>query len=230
MKKITFAIFATLLIFTSCEEVESSLTKSELEILVGKEYKLELLNAPKQLEWISTNDFVASVSQDGLIKANFVGETNITVDGHTCKLTVTPRIKDYKIPYFKKGMTIEDIEKHVGKTRVEDGCIYVNDKGGNYGQYNNIIYYVNPQTNEISFFFANLDAPFSGGDISLLYDYISERYKLYTETTSHVKYYIDSNDPADATIAFRLIDNSDRDMDSNIKVGLAKDILPQTTD
>ncbi len=230
MKKITFAIFAILLIFTSCEEVESSLAKSELEILVGKEYKLELLNAPKQLEWISTNDFVASVSQDGLIKANFVGETNITVDGHKCKLTVTPRIKDYKIPYFKKGMTIEDIEKHVGKTRVEDGRIYVNDRGGHYGQYDNIVYYINPQTNEISFFFANLDAPFSGGDISLLYNYISERYKFYTEKYDD-KVYIDSNDPADATIAFILTDNSGRDMDSNIQVGLAKDILlPYTTD
>ena len=82
------------------EEVENvTVNPSEARIEVGGTYQLTAvvmpLDAPKEFQWTSSNQSVATVSGTGLVTAVAIGECNITVTAgdknDVCKVTVVER-------------------------------------------------------------------------------------------------------------------------------------------
>ena len=112
MRKSFFFAFAAIVAafaFTSCEPneqggnnsvtAEVSLKDKALELSIGEETRLTAVLNPSdanvELEWTSSNDTVASVSNAGLVKALSEGEAVITVkvkngeSSAACKITVS---------------------------------------------------------------------------------------------------------------------------------------------
>ncbi len=86
------------------------LDKEEVILNVGETYKLNASLYPDDatidiIEFKSTNDFIASIRQDGLITANKSGIATITLKCNDIVKTVTVRVKDSEgnIPYYIRG-------------------------------------------------------------------------------------------------------------------------------
>ena len=148
------------------------------------------------ISYTSENEYVASVSEDGLVTANFVGTTNIMLeaegDSQTFEVTVAPVSELYPEPEIEIGESKDAIVERFGDPDDEDEEI--------------IVYY---GFAESSFM---LMVAFDDEDlvqyymVVMEYDYVeeldtflSERY-LYVTEQDGVKVYINALDVNDATL------------------------------
>lgn len=97
-----------------------SLNKTSVKLVYDSAVKLSVniqpSNATESITWSSSNDKIAKVDNDGLVKAQGIGSTIITVTGSNgkqakCKVQVEPYIKEDGYPYVYKdesaNLTIE---------------------------------------------------------------------------------------------------------------------------
>lgn len=136
MKKILLCMLMVLpFVFTSCSDDD----KNEDDISLGKkEYKMNFLDKV-QIEATSTlditykteDDFIATVSDKGLITGGRVGETEIslsnTKDTKKVSVIIEPKAELYPEPEFPFGETRANIIKKLGKPDSEDDEVILYD-------------------------------------------------------------------------------------------------------
>lgn len=173
---IALVVFAC---FMSCSEDESHdlvVSPSSVSIASGEEIKL---SASENCDWRSESDFIATVDDDGIVKANFVGQTNIIAYNVT-KSTSVPvvvrgKCNTYTEPVLDFGTTMADIKSKEQRTLISET--------GNYLRYAG----ENSAVKDVVYMFDNGRMSSAGVLINGLYmtelvDFITERYKFVSET------------------------------------------------
>ncbi len=96
------------IIFSSCNEPVKVLNKNVLQLQRGKSYQLELEGATGTEDWVSTNPFAVTVTQTGKVTANYVGKSEILVEGQKCEVEVESLYGESILPYFVLDITFEE--------------------------------------------------------------------------------------------------------------------------
>ncbi len=101
-------------VLTSCsDEPEGPITISEtsLDLTVGMS---DQLTASEKGTWTSSNEFVATVNNDGKVEALHVGETVITITkgdrSANCKVVVKASNTSYSLPYMVWGADADAVK------------------------------------------------------------------------------------------------------------------------
>ena len=134
MKKIlSFIGIAIIAISLSgCSKEESSSTairikNNEIKLFRGTEAKLVVENASGNIVYKSRNKNIATVSEDGVVKGNVRGVTNILAyaggDSALCKVVVETKMNDLPEPILDFGKSRGDI-----KNKMPKGSEIVKDK------------------------------------------------------------------------------------------------------
>ena len=118
--------------FSSCNSNDdASISLSEKEVTLKVDATQQLKATGDVSKWSSENDFIASVSEKGMVTANHVGETRIMAEGSNssafCYVSVKPQYTYYIEPLCKEGTTKEDIKKFEKRklhTESSDGLFY----------------------------------------------------------------------------------------------------------
>ena len=136
MKKVIF--LSVILVFLNCCSKENDspddlvVKNANIELKAGGTAQIELTSS-LPVTYTSANEFNASVSTSGLVQANKVGKTEIsitnTVKTAKVNVSVTPVYSTYKDPYLNFGATRADVIKAAGepsKTNEYEDLIYEN--------------------------------------------------------------------------------------------------------
>lgn len=110
MKKL-FLILSMSMLFMACSDDKDDYTgqiPSTISLYVGETQKIEAVGA-----W-SDNEFVASVSNKGEVRAAHVGTALISAGFQYCTVTVKPKYNIYPDPYIKWGASISDVIRVAG--------------------------------------------------------------------------------------------------------------------
>lgn len=118
--------------FSSCSSNDDSpISLQEKEVSLKVNGTQQLKATGNVSKWSSENDFIVSVSENGIVTANHVGETRIMAQGSNgsafCNVSVKPQYTYYVEPLCKEGITIEDIKKFEKRklhTESSDGLFY----------------------------------------------------------------------------------------------------------
>jgi hypothetical protein len=141
MKKtsLIFALLISLVCFLSCskDEVKCSINTTLVNLRSDGTYAL--IVSPSGVGWTfeSGNNLIASVSSTGLIKANLVGTTTITIkneaEGFTaqCKVTVTPIYTMYRDPYLEFGASKSSVKAYENRTLLSENTTIISYTGEN---------------------------------------------------------------------------------------------------
>lgn len=134
MQKV-FMILAAMLsafAFTSCSsDDDSTVSLSESAVTLKVDENKQLKASGDVKKWGSENEFIASVSTNGLVTANHVGETQVIANGSNgsaiCHVTVQPQYTYYAEPPCKEGITKSDVKKYEKRnlrSESTDGLFY----------------------------------------------------------------------------------------------------------
>lgn len=97
------------------EKNEPSITiPSTVSINVGSTMNLGMTG-----NWSSSNDFIASVSGQGIITGNHVGTCKVTNGNKTCSVTIKPTVSLYKDPITEWGMSKAEVIAQWGDDYME---------------------------------------------------------------------------------------------------------------
>lgn len=121
--KLLLPVFLSLfIVLTSCSKGDDpiilTLQNSNLTMHFEDEEEIgAVTNGTKGITYVSSDEYTAEVSDDGIVTAGVIGTADITVsDGHntkTCKVTVTPRYNYFVDPYFGFGQTEAQVRAKV---------------------------------------------------------------------------------------------------------------------
>lgn len=119
MKRILLALMAVAII-AGCEKEEGGnlvLNYKDVILYHGEEWQIETSES-SGTSFSSSNEYHAKVSENGLIKAMFVGEADITVASgkktETVHVTVRPKNTKFKEPLFDFNLTRSEIISRLG--------------------------------------------------------------------------------------------------------------------
>lgn len=117
MKRTLYFLIAVLLL-ASCEKEQkrSSFNTPTLEMYADGEYSLTVINDVSGTKFASSNEYVAQVSQTGVISSNYIGKVTITKGDARCELTVKPRYSTYTEPVIEWGLSKSSIISKVGSS------------------------------------------------------------------------------------------------------------------
>lgn len=111
MKKL-FLILSMSMLFMACSDDKDDYTgqiPSAISLYVGETQKIDAVGAK------SSNEFVASVSNKGEVRAEHVGTARISAGFQRhCTVTVKPKYNIYPDPYIKWGASISDVIRVAG--------------------------------------------------------------------------------------------------------------------
>ena len=149
MKKLLSVILSAVLALSLAACGGTRITEMSVEPEVtlekGSEYQLEAIfqaskeldeakmaeaTAALELEWVSSNEEVATVDESGLVTAVDVGEAEITVSvkdqelSATCKVTVENPVKDIEVPEELEFTVGDEAKKIEAKVLPEDAVGY----------------------------------------------------------------------------------------------------------
>lgn len=109
MKSKFFILSFLILAFCACEDPNVTLNTYEMTLYVGQESTLVATCDNPLSEWTVSNDFVASCSYKGEVRAKHVGKTSFYIRNYysnqysaTCELTVLPNHSYWAEPYLEK--------------------------------------------------------------------------------------------------------------------------------
>lgn len=111
-------LLITLFILPSCsKDDEPSINiPSSISVNVGSSYNLGVDG-----DWSTSNDFVASVSDKGVVYGEHVGDCNITIGNKSCKVSVKGTINLYKDPIIDWGISKSEVISRWGNNYTEIG-------------------------------------------------------------------------------------------------------------
>ena len=119
MKKL-FLILSMSMLFMACSDDKDDYTgqiPSAISLYVGETQKIEAVGAK------SSNEFVASVSNKGEVRAEHVGTARISAGFQRhCTVTVKPKYNIYPDPYIKWGASISDVMRAVGSPTKQESA------------------------------------------------------------------------------------------------------------
>jgi len=117
MKRILYFLIAVL-ILASCEKAQktSSFNVTTLEMYADDDYSLTVSNDVSGTKFVSSNEYVAQVSQAGTISSYHIGKVTITKGEARCELTVKPRYSTYTEPIMEWGLSKSSIISKVGSS------------------------------------------------------------------------------------------------------------------
>ncbi len=98
-----------------------SFEKTELELNVGDVYSLEVIVSPSDaegytLQWESSDEAIASVSDDGEVTAVSAGTADITVSSGEISATCAVTVKESVIPVESVSVDVQQLELNIGET------------------------------------------------------------------------------------------------------------------
>ncbi len=126
------AVMLSVCMFSSCScNDDAPISLSEKEVTLKVDATLQLKATEEVSKWSSENNFIASVSESGMVTANHVGETRIMAQGANgsafCNVTIKPQYTYYIEPLCKEGVTKEDVKRCETRklhTESADGLFY----------------------------------------------------------------------------------------------------------
>lgn len=125
MKKLFYFLPALLLsALYSCSDNENiDLKESETTLFSGQQYAIKAKSDTK-ITYNSNDEFIATVSDKGIVSAETIGETTIvldnSIDNKSFKVKVKPKYDLYSVPDLSFGMTKSDLIKKYGTPDGED--------------------------------------------------------------------------------------------------------------
>ena len=98
-----------------------SFEQTELELNVGDVHLLEVIASPSDaegytLQWESSDEAVASVSDDGEVTALSAGTADITVSSGEISATCAVTVKEPVIPVESVSLDVQQLELNIGET------------------------------------------------------------------------------------------------------------------
>ncbi|MFV0417984.1 MAG: Ig-like domain-containing protein [Dysgonomonas sp.] len=128
MKKLFFLLFILLSTFYSCKNNDDiDLKESEVTLYSGEQYAIKA-NSDTKILYKSDNEYIAIVSDKGLVTAKTIGETLIQMDNgqdkKTFRVKVNPKYDLYPTPELNFGMSkISLIEKYGTPDETDENTI-----------------------------------------------------------------------------------------------------------
>lgn len=200
MKKIFLLVF-TILSLVACNESSKSLqlSPSSVNMYYEETQQVKVLSESGSFEWTTANNFHATVSSSGKIKAGHVGSTVITATQGKkegiCSVTVKPKYYLYDTPYFGWGETMTQVKNKLGTPTQTQA---------------NTLVYVLSETNGIIAMYMFTDGKLTSIGITLnvnnattLANYLVERYQLFS-IDNDVYYFMNAMNFDDATLGLMM--------------------------
>lgn len=113
------------LILSSCSDSkddEVKINESSISLYYEETKQLEA-SGSNNIAWSTDNNFVAKVSNNGMVTANHVGKTIIRANDAICEVTVKPKHNLYKDPITEWGITKSEVIKRLGTPDEDSGNI-----------------------------------------------------------------------------------------------------------
>lgn len=203
MKNLFYFLFLSVFIFCSCgsDNDDIKLKESEVSLKSGEKYTIKVSSDTK-VTYFSENEYVAVVSEDGIVTANKVGETSVLLDNgsdkKTFKVKVEPKYNLYADPELNFGMSKTDLIKKYGTPNIneeeeEEGSSVVYQ---NYSKAAPLVMYLFDENEKLTASYVTVNAAHS----KELNPFLSERY-VYMDDYAETFIYINSFIYEEATLA-----------------------------
>ena len=189
MKKILFLMTAVLVIAGCSKSEDGKLTLSTNQVsLYSGDTKQVTVN--DNATWSSKSEFVAEVSEDGIIKGNHVGKTIITATSDNgealCEVVVNAKYSTYTEPVLEFGVDKATVKAKEKRTIWEDNGNVISYKGENSA------------VKKVAYLFE--DGKLTSSALSLSYSYteeiakfLSERYQVVGKTDDDTFLFINND-------------------------------------
>ena len=170
MKKILFLMTAVLVIAGCSKSEDGKLTLSANQVsLYSGDTKQVTVN--DNATWSSKSEFVAEVSEDGIIKGNHVGKTIITATSDNgealCEVVVNAKYSTYTEPVLEFGVDKATVKAKEKRTILEDKTSTLGYRGENSA------------VKSVAYLFEN--GKLTSSAIALSYSYTEEIAKFLSE-------------------------------------------------
>ena len=177
------------------EETLITLEETSTTLNSGETYQINA-ECEFPITYSSENEYVAAVSEDGMVTANFVGTTNILLetegDSQAFEVTVAPVSDLYPEPEIQFGETKEAIIERFGTPGAETE----NSIGfAGYSENTNFLMVTFTEDDLVDYYVVVLNVEYA----EELDTFLGERY-LYLEEMDGVKAYINALDESEATM------------------------------
>lgn len=190
--------------FTSCEK-EDKKDIIQMDVLEKKMYSTDTYQIQAtsiaDITYAVENRYHADVSEEGLVTARFVGETEITLsngeDSKNIKVIVEPRHTVYDEPDIEFGETKKSIISKFGNPHLEGEFVMVYDEYSTNAPRLIIVF----DDGKVSVYSVMVKSSL----ISSLEDFLQERYMLYEEEALEGDPSITFINSLDITTATRII-------------------------
>ena len=210
MKKLSLVLVALLAFsFVGCQEwfdipepepepVEEAmimLEETSATLHYGETYQINA-ECENPITYSSENEYHATVSEEGLVTASFVGATTITLasefDTKTFEVTVEPVSNLYPEPEIEFGESRESIIERFGEPDAEvEGAIAY----GSYSENSTMLMVMFDEDDLVQYYAVIFDVEYSDE----LDTFLSERY-LFAQEEDGIKVYINALDVNEATM------------------------------
>ena len=133
MKKIFFAIISIIL-FVGCSKDENN--QNSLNIPSNVSVKVDSsVNLGSVQSWVSSNTFVAEVTNEGVITGKHVGNCTVNCSGASCSVTVTANNTLYTEPIMDWGISRSELISRKGQPDRESGNTLFYETGNSAAPY-----------------------------------------------------------------------------------------------
>lgn len=161
----------------------------------GETYQINA-ECDNPITYSSENEYNATVSEEGLVTANFVGTTTITLasefDTKTFEVIVEPVSNLYPEPEIEFGVSMDSIIEKFGEPDAEvEGAIAYS----NYSENSNMLMVMFDDEDLVQYYAVVFDVEYSDE----LDTFLSERY-LFAQEEDGIKMYINALDVNEATM------------------------------
>lgn len=191
MRKVYFLLSVLFLttLFTSCKDDEKeglSISPKDMNLVAGQSGTIKVNGGTSGNQFTSGNEYIATVTNDGVVEAIRVGETEITVRDKNnasakCKVKVTGKSKMYTEPYLQFGASKSKVKSFEKRTLLNEDT----DALSYYGENNyvsTVIYMFKNNKLESSGVFL----PYTKSNANMLAEFLQERYIVFTDGESNI--------------------------------------------
>jgi hypothetical protein len=200
MKASFFALFGLIVLLTSCKKNDANLKLETRYLLLNISDTAQVkASGPQKIEYYSSNDYVASVSETGLVTARKVGECRIVVTsgdeilGFNCIVQSSNFYIYYSQPKLFFGSSREEVKNQIGHVMFETSNAIV------FYECADFVYLFDSEDRMEGVYFTE----WVSDSVELL-QFLNERYVEIEPLPGFDKTFINAFDKSDATIAISL--------------------------